>query len=209
MFPSYYVLHLIKMIREVDKLIIYKVFFAFSFFLVMSFSSSVLALSIGSIDDHGLPTDVFGHVIVFLVNWFLDIQAAIYASTFVLTICIIPQIITYVLCGLFGVARPMKLILLAWKSALMILIKGFVSAGGVVFGLALSNTFIKIDKMNRYIVLEFGILTAILMNLISFVFVWIFLGCPPEFSKGKIHGYARIIKLASKINEYATKYYRS
>ncbi|MFW1712311.1 hypothetical protein V3H24_23415 [Vibrio parahaemolyticus] len=107
------------------------IFFFYSLTLVVTSVIGIWAVCADIIDEKGNFLGDIGGVLLRLVGATLDIEASLYIIAVISIVLLLPQVISYFLSGLFGVATSVLFFSESYSFAVWWVVKTFIVAAGV------------------------------------------------------------------------------
>ncbi|MBY4726877.1 MULTISPECIES: hypothetical protein [Burkholderia] len=182
--------------------IIYPTWLVFFFTLFLSAEVLVFAGENGFYDANGHPVNIYGKIILDVVEFILDIKSdTIIFGTFFLTLAV-PQWCAYAMSGLHRSAREVKYVKLAWQIAASLMAKSFISSAAVAMSISLvGGHYGWIHTPPVGVIADL----AIFMLLFSYGLILLFFSSPSDFKAAKKGGNSKIQKFVVSSNAWMTQ----
>ena len=125
------------------------IFFFYSLTIVITSILGVWAVMAEVIDDKGNFIGDAGNILAWLVGASLNIKSSLYVIVAITISLIMPQILNYILSGLFGVATSVIFFSESYSFAMWWVVKTFVVAAGVTTVTPLFAVYFQWDWFNQ------------------------------------------------------------
>lgn len=172
--------------------------FSLSFTVVIFVST--WANHIGVIDAQGMPHGKLGEVITHALDFTLDLNGEIVLVLALLALLIVPQLLSYLISGVFGCAPDLLFFRQGSVFALWTLVKSFSAASGVLMALGVVGYFYKWPKYDL-LAMSLFILTSKLLALSSLVALLVYADFMTAFTSGR----NPFLSIARKAHTWATR----
>ena len=167
------VIYSIKILRVKYQEDIQIVWYFFSLTLVISHLIALWATNQGAIDNVGAFQGEAGQFINNLITAVLDINLSFIIIFSILALILLPQFISYILSGCFGVAAAPVLLNESFSFVMWGIVKTFIVASGVtttifIFGTVLSWDSFEFNKVIGWILLSMSLCCFAFFSLLIF-----------------------------------------
>ncbi|MCW2247587.1 hypothetical protein M2352_003221 [Azospirillum fermentarium] len=180
----------------------------FSIFFCLSFLVGAIAIYNGRFDENGNPRDKIGEMIINLLGLTIDIKMAMITYAFLVIAFIMPQVINYIISGVFGCAKNLFFIRRSIDILFWLIMKSFASASGALsafYVIALyCNWFAANSKLS---ITSYSLILLLIMITFSSLLFYYEIKNMETFIRKHIP--QSVKALLRKTHNYATKYQRN
>jgi hypothetical protein len=180
------------------------VWYLFSLAVVATCITAAWASSVGAIDDKGVFQGELGAAVNALLKFMLDIDADLKIFSSILAIVLLPQIVSYVLSGLFGCASAPIFVGGAIRFFIWGIVKSFVVAAGIVLSVALYGYF---SNWNGWGVKGAASMSSMsgLLLMLSFSMLYLYRDVHAAVEKPSPNKFPKIQKMVASLQGWLTR----
>jgi len=186
---------------------VYTIWYLFS----LTFCSTLLvawwAVTTGAIDKQGKPQGTAGEVIMWLLNFMMDLKGSLIFTAGAVSLLIIPQFMAYILSGIFGCASTVTLVRYAMMCTLWFIVKSFAVASSISFAFGPVMLWLDRDLYDYKLIAKLYII-GISLIMLSFAFLMMYYD--EEYIDGLLQFMQRRFPVLSnylmRVHNVATKY---
>ncbi len=190
----------IHRVRRGHRSYIQVVSYCFSFSFIVTIFVAIWANRVGAIDAQGLYHGKFGDLISYALEFTLDLNGELVIILALWSLLILPQLLSYVISGIFGCASDLILFRQGSVVAFWILVKSFSAASGVVAAIGPIGYLYSWNEFTPLKV-SLSILVSALLIFIAFGSLFLYVDFKGIFNNRQ----NPLLNLSRRVHKWATR----